>query len=416
MTKEQLEQMFKDMIAEQVVALGVKMTEGVKEQIAVAVKEHLKEAGEIFKPKIVPGEDPKSGFRNFAEFAQAVFKAESTKGREVDQRLTDMQKKAAGTPGLLEGTPDAGGYLVPEEFRASLLEVAAEKSNILEKCMIIPMNTLSIGIPYIDDQTHAGGLIHGGIQFKWLDEASEKIATVPKFGKITLQLNKCAGLCYMSDEILQDSPITVEPLLNRLFTDALAWQLDEVFLNGNGVAKPLGVTQSPCLVEVGKEAGQGGGTVVYENIVKMYSRMYSKTNAVWMANDDVFPQLATMSLLVGTGGGSAVYLPAGGASGKPYDTLLGKPLIFTEHCKAVGHKGDILFCDWSQYLVGQKAGAGGGLQFASSIHLKFDYDQTAFRFVFRVDGQPWWPAARIPRYGTQTKSPFIALEERGLES
>jgi len=150
---------------------------------------------------------------------------------------------------------------------------------------------------------------------------------------------------------------------------------------------------------------------MFENIIKMYARVSSKSNCVWMANDDTFTQLASMYLAVGTGG-VPVWLPAGGANGKPYDTLMGKPLIFTEHCQAKGTKGDIFLCDWSQYLIGQKAGSGSGLQFASSIHLKFDADQTCFRFVFRVDGQPWWAAAQIPRYSSDTVSPFICIETR----
>jgi hypothetical protein len=53
------------------------------------------------------------------------------------------------------------------------------------------------------------------------------------------------------------------------------------------------------------------------------------------------------------------------------------------------------------------------MQFASSIHLRFDYDQTAFRFVFRIDGQPWWPTAATPLYATSdTLSPFVTLAER----
>ena len=76
--------------------------------------------------------------------------------------------------------------------------------------------------------------------------------------------------------------------------------------------------------------------------------------------------------------------------------------ILVEQCRTVGDLGDIYLCDWSQYLVGQKSGSGGGLQFAQSIHLKFDYDQTAYRFVFRVDGQPLWKSAITPLYGSNT--------------
>ena len=54
----------------------------------------------------------------------------------------------------------------------------------------------------------------------------------------------------------------------------------------------------------------------------------------------------------------------------------------------------------------------GGMESASSIHVKFTTDETAFRFVMRVDGQPTWNAALTPSNGSNTQSPFITLDTR----
>jgi len=301
--------------------------------------------------------------------------------------------------------------LIPEEFRAQLLSKALELSNFMNRCTLIPMATNSIGIPYVDDADRSSGYLHGAVKLYWTDEEGSKTSSKPKFGKVTLVLKKLIGLAYSSDEILQDSPISLEPLLNKMFTEAFAWTMDDILINGTGAGQPLGLINAPALVTVSKESGQAADTIVFENIVKMYARMPSanRKNAVWLANDDTFSQLATMSLAVGTGG-VPVYLPANQAAGQPFDTLLGKPLIFTEHCQKLGDKGDIFFVDWSEYLLGQKRGQG--IQTATSIHLKFDYDQTAFRFVFRVDGQPWWKAALTPRYSSDTLSPYVTLAAR----
>lgn len=413
MTQEALNALITDQVKSQMEAQGAVITAAMKEQMADVIKSIISEKPDIRKMLIQDDEeqrteDPRAGFKCFSEFAVSVKNAEVSHGRSVDKRLLDLQTKAAGT-GLNEGDSEYGGYLIPEEFRNQLLEIAIKKSNILNMAMMIPMATNVLNIPYVAGSDRSGGLVHGGIEFKWLDEEGTKTETRPKFGKIQLRLKKCAGLVYASDEILEDSPISLEPLLTRMFSDALSWQLDNVFINGSGAGKPLGVLNAPCLVSVAKETGQDADTILYENVLKMYSRMWDKSNAVFMANDDTFTQLASMSLSVGTAG-APVWLPAGGASGKPYDTLMGKPLIFTEHCQKVGDAGDILFADWSQYLVGQKS--GGAVQFASSIHLKFDQDQTCFRFVFRVDGQPWWSAPLTGRYSTATLSPFVTIAER----
>lgn len=145
----------------------------------------------------------------------------------------------------------------------------------------------------------------------------------------------------------------------------------------------------------------------------MYARMpaRNKVNAVWVANEDTFPQLATMTYPTGTSG-QAVWMPAGGVSGKPYDSLMGKPLLWSEHSPKLGDAGDIAFLDWTQYLLGQKRGAGSGIQTASSMHFKFDTDEMAFRFVFRVDGQPWWPSYLTPRKSSSTISPYLKIAAR----
>jgi|2_EtaG_2_1085320.scaffolds.fasta_scaffold00208_25 HK97 family phage major capsid protein len=358
------------------------------------------------------GKDPKGGFVNFADFAHSTFKA-GRSGTDWDEKLVayDAMLKAAGTPSMTEGDGASGGFLVPEEFRNELLKVAVENSNILQSAMIIPMATNSVKIPTVSGFDRSGGTVHGGVQFKWLNEEAQKTGTKPKLGNVELNLKKVAGLTYVSDELMEDSPISIQPLITSMFSDALTYELDWVLLNGTGAGQPLGIINAPCLISVAAEGGQGADTILFENIVKMFARLSNKRKGVWYANDDTFKQLATMSLAVGTGG-SIAYMPAGGLSGKPFDTLMGKPIVYTEHCRTLGDLGDIYFTDFSQYLVGQKSGNGAGMQFASSMHLKFDYDQTAFRFVFRIDGQPWWKSALTTRYATDTLSPFVGLAAR----
>jgi HK97 family phage major capsid protein len=64
--------------------------------------------------------------------------------------------------------------------------------------------------------------------------------------------------------------------------------------------------------------------------------------------------------------------------------------------------------DLSQYMSVVKA---GGIRQDVSIHLFFDYDITAFRFVLRVGGQPWWNAP-ITRQNGLSRSPFVTLAAR----
>jgi len=362
---------------------------------------------------------PTGGYDYFAEFAKDVFKA-GVQGAQTSPRfikwLGDINlfidvQKAAGSPTLEISDPEEGGYLTPPEFASNLLDKGFENSNFIDRCTMVPMAINQIGLPYQKDFDHTTYL-HGAMMAYWLDEKTEKQATKPKFGKVTLRLNKLVVLVYATDELLEDSIISMEPLLQGKAGDVLAWKLDQAIFRGTGAGQPQGVLTAPCRVSVPKEAGQAAATIVFNNLTKMYSRCYPQClkNAVWVANLQIFPQLATVSIPVGTGGAPA-YLPANGISGKPFDSLFGKEIAWTEHASALGTLGDIGLVDFTQYLVGQKRGRGAGIQFATSIHLKFDFDQTAFRFVLRMDGQPWWPSVFTPAHG-DTQSPVIFLADR----
>jgi HK97 family phage major capsid protein len=101
-------------------------------------------------------------------------------------------------------------------------------------------------------------------------------------------------------------------------------------------------------------------------------------------------------------------MPPGGMSAAPYGTLMGRPVVPIEQCQTLGTVGDILFCDWSEYLWCDK----GSLESASSMHVQFLTGEMVYRFTFRCDGQPAWNSALTPFKGSATQSPFISLATR----
>ncbi len=375
-------------------------------------------AGDVkeLRPNIIVGDepidkDPKAGFTCFSNFASHVAKADKSNGRNTSPEL-EAWEKAASSTSLVEGEDQYGGFLIPPEFRNDLMIAVEQKNEIRPLTTGVPMASTMIKIPYVNGFDESGALVYGGIQWKWLDELATKTETVPKFGRITLELKKIAGLAYASDEILQDSPQSMENILKNGFRDGLNFALNNIFIRGTGAGTPLGILNAPCLVTIDAEVGQNTSTILFENIVNMYARIHDTSNAVWMINQSCLPQLVAMAVNVGTGG-APVWLPGNSISGQPHDTLMGKPIIWSKHCSTLGTVGDIILADWSQYLVGQKTGQNSAGAFDTSIHLKFDADQTCFRFVFRIDGQPWWPQALVPPQATgSTMSPFIVVATR----
>ena len=253
---------FNQLVKEQVGEAVKEHNDGFQEEIKTQIKESITELKNDVEKKIKFEVDPDnkknpSGYDSFADFAQDVFKS----GNGMTKTMKNYHEvvKAAGD-GLSASDAESAGYLIPDEFRSTLLSVAIDKTNILQKTMKIPMKTNSIDIPFVNGFDRSGGLVHGGVQIIWLEEEAQRTETKIKTGRIGLKLKKLAGLCYATAEILEDSPISMEPLLKSAFTDALAWTLDGVFLNGTGAGQPLGIYNAPALISVAKETGQAADT------------------------------------------------------------------------------------------------------------------------------------------------------------
>lgn len=350
---------------------------------------------------------PKAGpFKTFGEQLMAAVRAANPNNPVVDKRLYEVR----AISGLNETVGSEGGFLVQQDFAAGLLARMYETGQIVGRCAPITISSGANGVKIngMDETSRADGSRWGGVQVYWNNEAGQKTASKPAFRQINMQLHKLTGLCYATDESLEDAA-QLESIIMRVFPQEFDFKVEDGIVRGLGAGQPLGVLNSPALVTVAKEGGQAAATVLSQNVMKMWARLWapSRRNAVWLINQDVEPQLYSMYVAVGVAG-IPVFMPAGGLSGAPYATLFGRPVIPVEYCSTVGTVGDIILADFNEYLLARK----GGIQSASSIHFRFDYDETVFRFVLRIDGQPAWAAPLTPKNGTNTLSPFVALATR----
>ena len=354
------------------------------------------------KPEVkpTPAKDNEKRFASFGEQLMAAYRA-ATPGGKVDERLTT---RAAS--GLNESTPSDGGFLVQQDFVTELLKRTYETGILASKVKKIPISTNANGmkINAIDEDSRANGSRWGGVQTYWEGEADEITASKPKFKQMELSLKKLTGLCYATDELLQDAA-ALEAVIRQAFAEEFGFKIDDAILSGSGEGEPLGILNSGAIVTVAKEASQTD-TITVENLIKMWNRLWSRSraNAVWYINQEFEPYLYTLKI-----GDKPVYIPAGGLSEKPYGTLFGRPVVPIEQCSAAGEVGDIILADIGQYLLIDK----GGIKSASSIHVRFLYDENVFRFIYRVDGKPIWTKPLTPYKGSATVSPFVTLAKRG---
>jgi HK97 family phage major capsid protein len=332
-------------------------------------------------------------FKSAQEFFVAVKNA-GVYPSETDKRLLPLK-----ATGLNEAIPSQGGFLVPQQTAGGILQGMYKTGSLLALMSnMTPVSGNGLTFNAVDETSRADGSRYGGIRGYWMAEAGTKTASKPAFRQIELKLKKVAALCVATDELLEDAA-ALASWLQREVPNELRFMVEDAIVNGNGVGKPLGILNSGALRTFATRVDAGEIDAV--DLGNMWAARASEYNDyVWLVTPRAFPQLLNMSI-----GNTPVFIGAGGMSGLPYNTLLGRPMLETEYNAALGTAGDIILFSPSAYPMIEKA---GGIQSASSIHVYFTSDEQAFRFVYRVDGKPSWYTTRTEKDATTT-SPFVVL-------
>lgn len=344
-------------------------------------------------------------FKSLGEQLQAIAGV-GMSGRE-DNRLK-WESLAPATGSAVAGVPSDGGYLIQKDFASEIISRMNEMGQIKPRVRTVQIGANSDGLKInaVDETSRATGSRWGGVQVYWGAEADSATAKKPKFRQMELELKDLIGLAYMSNRLLQDAS-AVGSVFSQAFSEEMNFMVEDSLVNGNGAGMPLGVLNCPALISVAKETGQAAATIVYENLLKMHARLWSRSraNAAWFVNQDVEPQLDLLIHQAATGAIPANFIRT---DENGVTRIKGKPVIPVEYCATLGTVGDILLADYTQVLGIEK----GGMQADQSIHVRFITNENTFRFIYRYDAQPIWNSALTPFKGSNTQSPFVALATR----
>lgn len=337
-------------------------------------------------------EDGKCGFSDAREFARAVLL-----GHAHDERLANLSMGEYSNP--------AGGFAVPPEFAALMLDNSLENEIVRPRARIEPMIAKDKIIARWDYYDHSTGMHFGGLKSQWVAEGDTP-ATLSqgKLEQMTLVASRLFIYGKVSNQLLDDAP-TLSGSLDGAVTAAIGVDLDSAFFRGTGVGMPLGILNDPAKITVAKENGQDAASIDYNNLVKMFARMADscRERAYWVVNATAIPELLTLSIEIGVSG---VHVPVMTRGPNGFE-ILTRPVIFTEKVPAIGTEGDISFVDFSQYAVGLR----NDLRLDKSAHIGFATDETAFRAILRADGRGTWKSAITPLFGN-TQSWVVTLETR----
>lgn len=356
--------------------------------------------------------DPRRGFASVAEFGAQVRLLSNPATSAIAARDERIGGLLAAASGANMGTPSDGSVLMPPAFSTAIWDgMRTLPNSLVPYCdqLTIDPGVQKLTIPALAESSRANGSRWGGLRGYWRAEADQYQGTKLKLRELTVEPRELYVFCYVTDQLLAGAGSALEQLLTTGAAEEISFLLNDAILNGSGVGMPRGVFGHASTVVVAKEGGQAADTVVKANIDKMWARNHARwrSGAIWIANQDVEPELENLSQVVGTGG-VPVYLPPGGITEAPNARLKGRPVVTTEWSATLGDLGDIALVNLKAYLLALR----GGVDQAVSMHLRFDYGETAFRFRFEADGQPWPNKPLTPFKGASTLSPFVMLAER----
>lgn len=271
---------------------------------------------------------------------------------------------------LSEGTSADGGYLVPREFRDSVVQKLYKKAVIRPNATIIPLKRDKMDVP----------ADASAVTTYWVGENASSTESNPTWGNISLDTNKLMGLSKMSRELFTDSPINVMDYVSTLWAKAFAKEEDRVFMTGSGTGQPKGIRQyTPS-----NTLAQAGANITADDVVNLFYALpvQYRENAKFLIHNSIVTKIRLLKDSQGR------YIWQSGLDAAP-NTILGKPVLeqndIPTNLGAGTNASEIWFGDLSFYLIGDREEMG--VESTTEGAGTFENHQVALKSWERIDGQ-----------------------------
>lgn len=295
-----------------------------------------------------------------AEFEQDIFK--------------ETAKRA-----LSVGVDTAGGYLVPAQYMAQLVELQRAKA-VCERMGATVMSGLTGSPVEIPKQS-------GGATLYWVGENADITESDQTYAQIKLTPHKAGALTKMSNRTIALTNPAMEGIVRADLAKVLALGIDLAALRGSGTSnQPLGIANTAGINTVA--IGAAGGEITYAQMVNMIGEV-EDDNALegrpgWVFHSKVKRKIA--KLIDGDQRPLFTWDPS---VAQPSSVLIGYPWavstqIPTNLTKTSGTSlSEIYFGNWEELIIGQ----WGSLILSASTEAggAFVADQTWIKIIQEVD-------------------------------
>lgn len=176
----------------------------------------------------------------------------------------DLEKRA-----MAELPATSGGFAVPEQMAAEILDLARAKSVVMQAgCGTIKMESASYKIPYLATDPVPD----------WRGELTSITPSDGVFGQIELTAKTVALLCKMSIELAEDSRGFGEFVGNAI-ASSIGVEIDRACLLGNGGVEPVGIKNYASVQSISDFGTPTANATTFSKIVEAAGMVLAENGA-----------------------------------------------------------------------------------------------------------------------------------------
>jgi HK97 family phage major capsid protein len=309
-------------------------------------------------------------------------------------RLDGAEQRA-----LSEGIDTAGGFLVPPDIQAEVLQRTAQSAIFRRLARVVNTSRDRVVFPRVEANTSSGSIYSSGFVGGWAGETPTFTDTDPTFGTFEITIKKARVATKLSNDFIADSATNILSWLAVNGAENMALVEDNAFIIGAGTSLvPLGILNdtgiTTVLIENSNSANNisndstsiAAGTSSGHRIIDLAYALPAQytANAVWVVSRNTEGKIRKLG---DTSGRFLWPEMSGSALGAAPSSLLGFPLYNSDWVQNDGTDANkvAIFGDLSNYIIAQRAQL-------STVVLRerfADNDQTGIILFERVGGGLW---------------------------
>lgn len=349
----------------------------------------------------IPGDDPvtaqyfkqtraifKTEYRNaYVKWLKAPYHGEG--GDQAALRHVGQEMNA-----LQEGQSDLGGFLVPPDVQAEMLQRMAQTAVMRRLCRVVPTSRDKLQWSAVSAASSNGTIYSSGFVGSVAGETPAFSDTDPAFEQFEVSIKKFRTATKLSNDFIADAANNVLAWIAQNGSENLGLVEDYYFLNGNGTGnQPLGLLNcglSTTSVE-GSTTDHISNTISNAGSAPLIDALPYLVPAQYVANASWLMARSTEGKIRGLVDANARpwWMPqqVAGGSGTTPKELGGYPVYNSDFVPVGGTNANkvLIFGDFRNYIIGQR-------QAMSTVILRerfADNDQTGIIINERAGGALW---------------------------